>query len=246
MAIRHRRTAEELYDAFLRQVRHLRRSVALYDEGHHEEAERLASSIYTLLFDGGSNSKSAASLAGAKQMLRFPDSRFPPASEPRSVRIGPPLCVIGTDGYYLPRNHRPEEENYPRIPFSKWWEQTVFVTTRGLQLSRKNIVFAMRNQDGGGHVDDSFKDEAYHWLKAYGDIYIEATDGAQFLLYLDWAAFPEKDNIVCTAFFEGGRPLIATTSDPPTPDAIPLAEAHWASMRQIAWEANVALAEAGY
>lgn len=258
MTFSYRKTPSELREAFDRQVRNFRRSIASFDDGHIEEAERLATSLYTLFFDGGSNAKSAAKLAGVKDNLRFPDSRFPQPKEPYAVRIGPPLCVIGLGGRYWPRNHARVQESifedapeYSRLPFKKWWEQVVYSTDSGRELSRKNLVFSMRTQDGGAHIDKKLKNEAYHWLSAYGDIYIGQSPEVEghdpsFVIYVpDTGNFRLAKSITTTAFFEAGRAVIGTSTSTPPADARPIKYAHWASMRQIAWEANVALTESG-
>ena len=39
------------------------------------------------------------------------------------------------------------------IPADSWWSETVFVLETGEVLTRKSIVLAAVNQDGGAHVD---------------------------------------------------------------------------------------------
>jgi hypothetical protein len=50
------------------------------------------------------------------------------------------------------------------LSFSQWWEETIFTDAGGRDLSRKNMILTLRSQDGGAHVDDSIRDEAYYWL----------------------------------------------------------------------------------
>jgi hypothetical protein len=39
--------------------------------------------------------------------------------------------------------------------FDTWWNSTVFIDSKGSELSRKGLVLAVANQDGGAHVDPS-------------------------------------------------------------------------------------------
>ena len=51
MGFKYQKSLEELQEALVRQVCQLRRSMAGYDEGHIDEAERLTSTLYTLFLD---------------------------------------------------------------------------------------------------------------------------------------------------------------------------------------------------
>jgi hypothetical protein len=39
------------------------------------------------------------------------------------------------------------------IPFADWWEREVVCLTAGVRMTRKSLVLAVANQDGGAHVD---------------------------------------------------------------------------------------------
>ena len=112
-----------------------------------------------------------------------------------------------------------------RHRFSDWWDQEVYETHRGLKLTRKNLVFALRTTDGGSHVDEILSDEAYHWLATKGDANTFAVDGG----------------IVGTISLDGSE-----IGPPPGQDAKPILHGHWATMRQIVWELDDALIGLGY
>jgi hypothetical protein len=170
---KHAKTREELLENFRRQVANFRRSCAAFDSGALEEAERLASSIYVLCHDGvNSNSKSLLGMLGFKTKLLFPDSassRGPRA--PDVVQAGPPLLAIKMDAnplfYGAPLGDG--EKRMARIGFSKWWEAEVYRNVQDQKLSRKNLIFFLRSQDGGGHVDDNIRDESYYRFVKFGD-----------------------------------------------------------------------------
>lgn len=201
------KTEDDLRKALDRQISNMRRSMAAYDEGAIEEAERLAQSCYVLLQDGG-GSRSLLGQLGLKRALTFPNSeiklpdppsggelmRAPPLTVlqlgPEGTRIAP-LCQIGMN-----------LDGLPWLKFGKWWEQIIYTTSKGLKLKRMNLVFSMRNQDGGGHVDSKIDNESYHWLGFDLDPRIRITT-------------------------EGSNQ--------------PVTGAHWATMRQTAWEVDQAL-----
>jgi hypothetical protein len=52
-----------------------------------------------------------------------------------------------------------------KIPFSKWWDQAVFTTPKGVSLSRKNVTYRLRSKYGGANIDAVSTDEAYESLR---------------------------------------------------------------------------------
>jgi hypothetical protein len=204
------KTAEELYEALNRQILNLRRSISAYDEGATEEAERMAASIFIMLHEGSKNRALLLSL-GLRKTMVFPDSSFIllPSHPGGEVMQAPPLCVIQmveNSVQYAPLciMDTPEEPLPVKwVSFERWWEQGIYTTARDRELSRKNVVFAMRNHDGGAHVGDKSYHEAYHWLATDFDPRVRVTNG------------------------EGMK--------------LPLKNAHWPTMRQVAWEVDRAL-----
>jgi hypothetical protein len=43
------------------------------------------------------------------------------------------------------------------IPFTDWWETEIICLTAGVRMTRKSLVLAVANQDGGAHVDATLK-----------------------------------------------------------------------------------------
>lgn len=245
----HKKSPEELREALERQIRHLRRSNRTYDEGDLEEAERIAAALYVLFADYASN-KALTRVTKVRAHLRFPDSRnWTGKPDPRSLWVGPPLCSVGHQGSYVPPLAPAEHQvPYPLVQFQRWWDTVAFTTHKGRKLTRKNLVFRLRNEDGGGHVDKSLKSEAYHDLKYQGDIHFAVTDGAAFVVFINNPSFGRGPfDIRFRGHFEAGsRASLATSMVwPPPPDAKPLKNAHWATMRQMGWEADQAFIALG-
>lgn len=219
MSFKYKRSREELEASLTRQLANMRRSAEAYDRGALEEAERLAVTAYVLLHDGNNRSKSLLGQLGLKDQLRFVSSATKPP--PGAELLGLPLCGIdaGQEGstYFAPLGDITWITGKPgHLPFSKWWSEVVYTTVRGIELTRKNLVFALRTFDGG-HVDGSLRDEAYHWLATQADPRV-------------------------TVAPSGG---VNISLNGPVGGQAPVPNGHWATMRQIAWELDKALIEIG-
>jgi hypothetical protein len=44
------------------------------------------------------------------------------------------------------------------LDFNNWWNTVIFVYEGGRQLTRKDLVLAVSNQDGGAHVDPALNE----------------------------------------------------------------------------------------
>ncbi len=168
---KYQKARAEVEQALFRQIANMRRSMTAFDGGALEEAERLAASIYVIFHDGG-RQKSLLSQLGLKTGLKVLDSSIPEDPDPHVVNGGPPLLglYISEDGlarYRASGIHDWNRETW--IPFSKWWSGEVYSNAAGLTLSRMNLIFYLRSQDGGAHVDETLRDEAYYRFVKFGD-----------------------------------------------------------------------------
>jgi len=222
----HHKSAAELQQELLEQAEALRASAAAYDGGALWEAKRLAVTAYMLLHDGGRNSKSLLGQLGLKG---------PMMSTALSGDSSPlPLAVVTLDfkpgGKGMTFKPFLDEHSSQRriIPFSKWYEESVFSNGR-LNLSRKNLIFTLRDQAGGAHVDKKITDEAFQWLRVNSTIHISTGPP---MVQLD----ADGNEVVCPPELE----KITAPLDGPVPNG------HLASMRQIAWEIDRFLESKGY
>ena len=46
-------------------------------------------------------------------------------------------------------------------PFNDYWERIVFIDNQGRSFTRKSIVLAIANQDGGAHIDPNMDEDYY-------------------------------------------------------------------------------------
>lgn len=171
-----------LDDNLERQIRYLKRSCALFDQGHEDEAQRIAVTLRVLLHDT-SQSKSLLGQVGIKATLQFADTALyrveldkaydewakknAPGQIIAAITPGEAgLVVEGLDNEGLPAWVPPlQTERLPQLhpaapsttgvfkPFDAWWTTPVVETSELKYFSRYDLVTIMANQDGGAHVD---------------------------------------------------------------------------------------------
>ena len=87
------------------------------------------------------------------------------AADPRNLVSYTPLVMIrlgGGGANFLPRlgefpgGHR-------MLRFNEWWDRDLVFRSGGDQhrMTRKKLVFALRNLDGGAHYDEEIRDPNY-------------------------------------------------------------------------------------
>ena len=212
-AVSYKQSPDEMAAAFHRTVRNMRRSSAAYDQGHLEEAENLANHVYKLCASSRGHQLLAA--MNIRHRLNFPDTiGFLTSDDPSVVTAGPPLCaILVEDGSltFIPRFG--SVDRMPVMRFKQWWHEQIFRSPKGGSLTRETFCAALRNQDGGAHVDGEL-DQTYARFSREGDHMSTNAVGSITLTGID---------------IEGRKPL----------------PGHFASMRQIAWEIDMALMAIG-
>ena len=161
------RTPQELEDALAEQVSALASSCKAFDAGDQWEAKRLATTLYTLLHDGGRNSRSLLGQIGRKEILYTSsccgvnDSNLQ-ADEPLTL-----MWLSSVGAVHLPIKAEIAEVvgGYKQLKFGKWWDEAVFKDMSKRRLSRKNLIFSLRSQEGGSHFDHKVRDAVYKGYK---------------------------------------------------------------------------------
>jgi hypothetical protein len=156
-------TNAELEDHLNEQLHFLESSAGAFDKGFDGEAKRLAVAIRVLVHDT-SKSRSLLGQLGRLQSQKFVDTALPEV--PGNVGTYSGLLSISADqtgAKYTP--HLDDVPAAPRqIDFPDWWtNQPVFIDSAKRKFSRKDLVLAAANQDGGAHVDPAL-DESYMQL----------------------------------------------------------------------------------
>ncbi|ORB66938.1 hypothetical protein BST47_07680 [Mycolicibacterium tusciae] len=164
------RTRDELLGFLREQVDHLEASNELYDSGRLSEAKRMALAVRILLHHTAPRYTSHALInqLGLENTLTWVDTAGLPdptnllstpgltrfkitagdTSDPEyEAKLGdyPPTPIRTRGGPRLPRGSR--------VPFDEWWTNTVIKDAAGTEYSRRKLVLALSNKEGGAHVD---------------------------------------------------------------------------------------------
>jgi hypothetical protein len=157
------KSRSEIVEHFRGQKQALQTSCESFDGGNKWEAARLATTVYSLVHDGGRNSQSILTQLGLRASLRLPSTGV---VHPGNLLRDTPLVMhrIKGDGSAdclpLLDQGAPREEHL--VQFPTWWDkETIFRDGDQYQLTRKGLVFSLRNQDGGSHVGAKLTDAAY-------------------------------------------------------------------------------------
>ena len=168
-------TAAELRSHLQEQLEFIIRSCAEYDRGCTAEAKRIAAVIRLMLHDTN-NSHSLFSQLNLKT-ISFLDTAIPIAKGEKKttlaflqtkITVNEDLTLTGKHHPLL--GHRPD--GWPRAKkctFSDWWKKIVLTDMHGARFSRRMLVMAVANTDGGAHVDPTI-DATYAALSRQNSI----------------------------------------------------------------------------
>lgn len=139
------------------QLQFLASSGRAFDHGDLAEAKRIALVIRVLVHDTAVSHSLLAQL-GIKDTLAWADSAPVIDNDPSIVGRSPGLTPmgLGADGIafsarYMGSIERSNTTRY--VSFSDWWERPVILDSNDAEFSRKELVLALVNKDGGAHLD---------------------------------------------------------------------------------------------
>lgn len=182
-----KRPRQELVDHLKRQMKALDASAANYDSGEEWEAERLASTVFNLVFDGG-DIVSLLSQLEVKNSLKFVSSggvAIGHGLAPADVAF-PALVIFEAGptgaGFKPQLGDGPRLGDgppvYPSVPFEDWWKNGLIYQEKASgHLNRMRLVLALRHKDGGGHIG-ALTDGIYIHLKKGAGWQIGREDGS--------------------------------------------------------------------
>ena len=148
-------------DHLKRQISFLQRSATSYDAGYHDEAIRIAVVIRVLIHQTKNSTSLLSHLNATQIKLRSSTIGYLPGTV---LFFGLGSLTIGPDGMmYVPSL---DAEIPHSLSVQDWWEQVVYVVDPSNRISRKRIILAAANQDGGAHVDSKLNSEYAELAKA--------------------------------------------------------------------------------
>lgn len=174
----HQQSAKELEAHLQDHLGFLQASADAYDAGFDGEAKRIAVSIRVLVHDT-KKSKSLLGQLGRKSEL-FLDSAFPVTPANKSTHSGLVVTSIvpGAGAKYVAfLDDGPGGQTASR-DFETWWNSTVFIDSKERELSRRDLVLTVANQDGGAHIDPAL-DSTYADLSRNNSLGWVYSDGSK-------------------------------------------------------------------
>ncbi len=156
-----RREEREFKAALAQQLRFMYRSCELFDQGHYDEAIRIATHFRTIFHHGSGSSKSLLQHLNVNKNLELL-STVTPVSETTMKYEGMGMVEADFRGDTRSVTFLPNLDHGPfqaAIKFHDWWNQTVWVTPpqthdeEPVRHTRKSIILTTVNKEGGAHVD---------------------------------------------------------------------------------------------
>ena len=133
----------------------------MFDMGYKGEAVRLANSIHILVGKRSKNHKSIMDHLGKLDTMTFPTT-VPDNNESGSPMYSAMLHTIGPNTWNveLIAHGLNEMMNGRHLSATQWWEEIV-MKSGDVSISRELLIRAVRDRDGGAHVDASITDPVY-------------------------------------------------------------------------------------
>lgn len=163
-----------------KQIRFIGKSSKEYDLGDTDEAANIANHICIVIRDTGMSTSILKQLG--KKDISFYDSAFP--RHPNDVGSYQGLVVmemsVNPKWGWVPVVFSGDGPFESWKPFDEWWNAVILDDGHGIEFTRRDIVLAVRNQDGGAHVDPAL-DEPYVKMEKLKEFAFDFTAAGQEL-----------------------------------------------------------------
>ena len=152
---------DELLKSLREQVRFIDKSCAEFDRDDTSEAKRLAVTVRVLLHDTKQSKSLLGKLASLQTFIMLDSASFDMPGNAVAyhglvgLRSGPnglffrPHCLMSTG----------QTDEWRHRSFNRWWNADVIDDRRGNCISRRDIVLALANKEGGAHIDSDLPNE---------------------------------------------------------------------------------------
>lgn len=155
----------------------LEASSAAFDAGFVGEAKRLAATIRVLVHDTD-RSKSLLGLLKIKTDMGYLNTTHP--YDPKNLVSYHGLVGLRMQGgeatYWAPLAGGAPGRSGKYVFFPDWWNQVVIVDSLKARFTRRDLILALANKDGGAHVDPNL-DESYANLTRNNSVGWMTSDG---------------------------------------------------------------------
>jgi hypothetical protein len=181
--MKRRRKPEDTRKEFDTQWRLLTKSCDEFDRGDQTEAKRIAVALRILLHHGG-QSHSLLHQVGLADVLFF-DSAEDVDRRNLLPTFGLTQVALHDSGaaYVAPGPASlPLGRPIWLIPFKYWWTKAVISMPGDFDLTRKDLVLTMANQNGGAHVDPELEERYYRLTREKLGAYSVVTESGPRLL----------------------------------------------------------------
>ena len=139
-----------LKEQLSRQLSFLKRSASAFDAGHRDEAIRIATAVRVMIHET-QKSTCLLTLLGARNSIKLVSTVMPPPPQGNGI-----LAIFDGVTTMTMQGLKPRLDSisgYAKaVPVEDWWNQLVIVFGSD-RFTRRSIVLAAANKDGGAHVD---------------------------------------------------------------------------------------------
>jgi hypothetical protein len=144
-------TANQFQIQLGRQLGFIERSCRDFDDGHKDEAIRIATSL-RVLFHDTNHCISLLTHLKAKQIKLLATIADIGSDPMYQIPLGVKGTVGKDDWSAIPYLDRAPSQGF--IPYQDWWDKEVlFRRIVGFGITRRDLVLSAANKDGGAHVD---------------------------------------------------------------------------------------------
>jgi hypothetical protein len=147
-----------------KQLGFLWRSCDAYDRGHEDEAVRIATVIRVLIHSTPQSTSLLKHLNAIDINLSSTVSNLDQSKSVFLSGMGR-LTITGTNSTWKPNTDCKAIDR--QISVAAWWDQVVYILGE-VRATRKRLVLAAANKDGGAHVDSNLTTE-YETLMTTGE-----------------------------------------------------------------------------
>jgi hypothetical protein len=176
-----KQTEEELKKQLEDQLLLLKILAESYDSGDVVVAKSIATTVRLLVHD----TKLSHSLL--EQLNLKVNKFYDTSSEPQEnnsqneIRVGS-FCglvgiAVGGKQTFIPYLDEVPDDKINYVDFKDYWDKIIFIDQNNVKFTRKEIILAVANQDGGAHVDPNI-DEKYKKIARENSLgWITSNDG---------------------------------------------------------------------